>query len=125
MSLRPSLLLVLATMAAGIARGASTTQPNDGNEGKSVVVARWYGTVDRSSVAYATREPSGFGMGLSSPNFKEETQVHVVLREEIHPVLGARTVIEHLSWSSRVSDLYYLNKDGSRVPAGTGGGGSG
>src|SRR5438093_441365 len=99
MLLRPSLVLIVVAITINGARGGDpATQSNDADRAKPVVVARWYGTVDRSAIAYATREPGGFGTAFSSPNFKDETQVHVVLREEIHPVLGARTVLEHLSW---------------------------
>src|SRR5205085_11244773 len=72
----------------------------------------------------AMREPGGFGMAMSSPNTMQESRGAGVIREEISNFGARRAVVESITWSSSVGDLYYQNKDGSTVAAGGGGGGS-
>jgi hypothetical protein len=62
------------------------------------------------------------GMGLVRPNHVQTTDVAVTLREEIDVETGLRqTVVEQMNWTSQVSELYYINPDGSHIPAGAGG----
>jgi hypothetical protein len=120
-------LVLMVTLLVLMAHGPSGAAP----PGKPYVpqyrpTARWYGDMSGQDHSYARREPGGLGLSLSQPNSVQPTRVRVVLREEIDDAIGEhRTVVESLSWSSSIRDLYYLNKDGSRVAAGAGGSGSG
>ena len=87
------------------------------------IVARWQGNIQGRHRTYATREPGGLGALLSGPNSEETISVNIALREELAGSNGKhRTVVESIDWSSTVGDLYYENRDGSRAPAGNGGG---
>ena len=118
------LALIPLIALCGIVRGQPASQPADQLTPRWRTVARWYGRFDHNVEQYATREPGLFGMALSGAHYRQVARGNVVLREEVDDVLGlSRTVPESFSWDSAVSDLYYVNKDGSRVPAGDGGGG--
>src|SRR5687768_2980785 len=118
-------LMILLAIVVRAGGEPPATQP-DAFEPRYRTVARWTGTIKMRIRSYATREPGLFGLALSAPNNLEESTAQVSIREEADEVDGARrTVVESLTWSSKVSDLYYQNKDGSRVAAGPGGGGGG
>src|SRR5688572_23732386 len=132
-AMRKQLALVVALLTLAVSPPSSrsraepaATQPDD-FEPRYRTVARWTGTITMRIRNYATREPGGaFGTALSGPNSVEDSTAQVEIREEADEVDGAeRTVIESVTWSSKVGDLYYQNKDGSRVGAGPGGSGGG
>ena len=114
-------LFLFATASQAIA----LQDPDDPQEETPgfVTVARWYGEMSGTGRSYATHEPGGWDF---SPNQVKTTNARVVLREDVNKLNGAHhTVVESLSWSSTFGDLYYRNKDGTTVPAGSGGSGSG
>jgi hypothetical protein len=94
---------------------------------KYYTVANWTGNIKIRHRKYATREPGDvFGTSLNAPNTLEESSAQIAFREEVDPLDGdMRIIMEKVEWKSNVSDLYYLNKDGSKVAAGPGGSGSG
>ena len=100
--------------------------PSSSDEPPPRVVSHWYGEAHLTRESYAGGGPGGaFGVALSTPHSKTEATMTAVLREEIDPLLKRRVIVESISWTSSVSDLYYVNPDKSKVPAGKGGKGSG
>ena len=97
-----------------------------GRAAPAAVVSHWYGEAHLTRESYAGGGPGGaLGVALSTPHSKTEATMTAVLREEIDPLLKRRVIVESISWTSSVSDLYYVNPDKSKVPAGKGGKGSG
>jgi len=123
------LVVVIAFCLQGlwlVGPSSAATNPSTRPAAARRVVARWYGQMSGIHQTYASREPGALGLSMSRPNMQQQTQARVVIREEVDDLTAARhAVVESLAWSSSVGDLYYLNKDGSRVRAGGGGGGSG
>ncbi len=118
-------VLALAAFAWSTPATALLASPPEDPEPRWRTVARWYGSFDHDGVKYASREPGMFGMALSSPHHHQVSSGTIVLREEVDDAFGMRrTVAESLSWSTSVTDMYYVERDGTRVKAGSGGSGT-
>jgi len=117
------LRLILGLLLLVHGGAVDAADPSSRPEGRRFkTVARWYGDLYARRHHNATREPGAFGLRFSSPNSVQVTRANVVLREEIDEAgIETRTVVESIHWTSTVSELYYQNKDGSRVGAGSGG----
>jgi hypothetical protein len=108
---------VLLTATLGAARAAAA------QDGGTVF---WTGTMHRWERQAATSQRGVFGLALSSPHSYTTTSLSLTLEERRDtPASYPRLVLVEGYWKCSVGDLYYVDPDGNRHPAGRGGSASG
>lgn len=112
---------ILFCTLLGLYTGSGAEGPSEQPARQYRTIARWYGQISGYEQTYASFGKLG-SLVLAQQNMLQRTSVSIVLREEVDSLSGIpRTVVESFSWSSGVTDLYYVNRDGSHIPAGKGG----